>query len=215
MATALAQEAAASGAIDPRTLYWLAHIYSRLSHKTIARLARIAPDSSGLHKLYARTFDENGRRAEAEGEYEKALGADSQDASTFVEYANFRVKNQEFPQAIGLLERALQLTPYDFNVHLLLAQAYVHNSQPDSAIPYFREVLKASPENVKLRIDLAECLYSLDQAPEAVKVLEASPADPDGRIAYVLAKYYARQGEKEKAFAAMEVFRQRQRQIAK
>ena len=215
MATKLAQEAAASGANDPRTLYWLAQIYSRLTQKTTARLARIAPDSSGLHKLYARTFDENGRRAEAESEYEKAVGADYQDASTFVEYANFRVKNQEFPQAIGLLERALQLTPYDFNVHLLLAQAHIHNSQPDSAVPYFREVLKANPENIQLRIDLAECLYSLDQALEAVKVLEEAPVDPDGRIAYVLAKYYARQGEKEKAFAALEVFRQRQKQIAK
>ena len=77
------------------------------------------------------------------------------------------------------------------------------------------EVLKANPENIQLRIDLAECLYSLDQALEAVKVLEEAPVDPDGRIAYVLAKYYARQGEKEKAFAALEVFRQRQKQIAK
>lgn len=214
-ATKLAQQAATAGANDPRTLYWLAQIYRRLAEKTTARLARVAPDSPGLHKLYARAFDDNGRRAEAESEYEKAVGADYQDASTFVEYANFRTKNQQFPQAIGLLEHALQLTPYDFNVHLLLAQAHVHNSQADSAVPYFREVLKATPANVQLRIDLAECLYSLDQVPEAVKVLEAGPADPDGRIAYVLAKYYARQGEKEKAFAAMEVFRRRQKQIAK
>ena len=76
-------------------------------------------------------------------------------------------------------------------------------------------MLKASPENVQLRIDLAESLYNLDRAPEGIKILEAAPADPDGRVAYVLAKYYARQGEKEKALTAMETFRQRQKQRAK
>jgi Tfp pilus assembly protein PilF len=215
IATKLAQQAGASDGRNPRTLYWLVQIYGRLGQKTIARMARIAPDSSGLHKLYARAFEENGHRGAAENEYDKAIAADDQDASTFIECANFRVKNQQFSQAIPLLQRALQLAPYDFNVHLLLAQAYVYNSEPASAVPYFAAVLKASPENVQLRIDLAESLYNLDRAPEGIKILEAAPADPDGRVAYVLAKYYARQGEKEKALTAMETFRQRQKQRAK
>jgi tetratricopeptide (TPR) repeat protein len=213
--TKLVQAAAKVDPDDPRTLYWVAQIYRRLAEKTTARLAQIAPDSSGLHKLYARAFSQSGRPEKVLAEYEKAIAADDQDASTFIEYANFRFKEQEFPQAIRLFQRALLLTPYDFNVHGLLAQAYVHNSEPDLAVPYFSQVLTVSPGNEQLRIDLAECLYTLERTPEAISILETAPADPDGRVAYVLAKYYARQGEKDKALQAMKVFRQRQKEIVK
>jgi tetratricopeptide (TPR) repeat protein len=205
---------ASSEAKDSRTLYWTAAIYQHLAEKATARLAQLSPDSAGLHKLYARAFSQNRRPADAEREYEKAAIADSQDASTFVEFANFRFKQQEFPQAIKLLQRALEITPYDFNLHGLLAQAYVHNNQPALAVPYFSEVLKRDSRNEQLRIDLAECFYVLERTAEAIALLEAAPVDPDGRIAYVLAKYYARQGDTQKAGIAMGVFRQRQKATA-
>ena len=200
---------------DPRTLYWTARIYQRLADRAIVRLSQIAPDSSGLHKLYARSFSQSGRMQDATSEYAKAIAADNNDASTFIEYGNLKFKGQNFPEAIRLFQRALQLTPYDFNVHGLLAQAYVQNEEPALAAPYFRQVLQVTPENSQLRIDLAECLYAVERAPEAISILEAAPADPDGRIAYVLAKYYARQGEKSKAAQALKHFQQRQSAAAK
>jgi len=194
---------------NARSWYWKARIYQRLRQKTVLRLAQLNPDSPGLHKLYARGFIESGRNEDAAREYEKALASDSQDASTFVEYANFRTRAQEFPQAVVLLQKALDLAAADFNVRILLARTLVHSGEPASALPHFAEATRSLPNDEQLRIDFAECLYGLDRIPDAIRILDSAPADPDGRIAYVLARYYSRLGETEKADHAREVFRQR------
>lgn len=208
--TELAKKAGATAKSDPRTWYWLSQIYGRLTQKAMAKLAQLAPNSPGLHKLYARAFSDSGHTVDAEREYETAIAADDQDASTFIEYANLKFKQQEFPRAIELLQSALRLTPYDVNLYGLLAQAYVHNNEPALAAPYFSQVLKTNPANEQTRIDLAECFHNIQRTPEAIALLEAAPTDPDGRVAYVLARYYARQGDKDKAASSMEIFRRKQ-----
>lgn len=198
--------AVATAPSDVRTLYWATRIYTRLMQRAIARIAEVSPDSPDLQKLYARAFDQNGQRAEAASKYEQAIALDDQDASSLIEYANFRSRGQEFEQAITLLKKTLTLTPYDYNVEILLAQAYVHSGDPAPAVPYLADVLAIAPGNNQLRIDLAETLHSSDRTSEAIAVLEAAPSDPDGQISYVLARFYALVGEADKARMAREVF---------
>ena len=197
---------------DVRTLYWATRIYGRLIQRAIAKVAEVSPDSPDLQKLYARAFDENGQRAEAARRYEQAIALDDHDASSLIEYANFRSEAQEFEQAIALLKKALTLTPYDYNVEILLAQAYVHKGEPAPAVPYLADVLRIAPGNSQLRIDLAESLHSASRTSEAIAVLESAPDDPDGRVSYVLARFYALEGEADKARVAREAFLSKQRQ---
>jgi tetratricopeptide (TPR) repeat protein len=197
---------------NARTLYWTIQIYTRLIQLTAAKLAVRFPHSAGLHKLYARAYEKKGQRSQAEQEYEKAVALDGQDASTFIEYANFRSRGQEFELAIGLLKKAFTLTPDDSNLEILLGYAFVRHDEPAQAVPYLAHALKAEPRDEQLRLDLAQSLHTLDRIDEAVAILEGAPADPDGRISYMLGTYYALHGEKEKALQAMRIFQKRRQQ---
>jgi Flp pilus assembly protein TadD len=53
----------------------------------------------------------------------------------------------------------------------------------------------------------------VDRTSEAVKILEAAPADPDGRVHYLLGRTYQQQGKSDKARNAMDEFRKRRKTI--
>jgi tetratricopeptide (TPR) repeat protein len=197
-----------------RDLYWTAQTYTALIQSASAKLAALSPDSPQLRRLYARAYAREGQREEAAQEYEKAIASDDQDASALIEYANFRSIAQEFPQAIDLLRKALALTPEDDKLRLLLGEAYVHNNEPALAIPYLYRSLKANPGGEQQRLELAQVLHTVDRVSEAIAILEAAPSDPDGRISYVLSRYYALQGRKDKAKQAMDIFKKHKQNSA-
>ena len=67
--------------------------------------------------------------------------------------------------------------------------------------------LRANPHETQTRLYLAQSLIRLKRSAEAVRILEAAPDDPDGRIHYLLGRTYQQQGESEKARKAMDEFR--------
>ena len=82
-----------------------------------------------------------------------------------------------------------------------------------TAIPYLQNSIKANPDNEDGRIRLAESLAKLGQIKEAVLTLEAAPNDGDGRIHYVLAGYYRREGKREDMQRALAFFETRQKAL--
>jgi tetratricopeptide (TPR) repeat protein len=197
-----------------RVLYWAGQIYARLMEAAVNRLTELAPESPNLLRLYARGFDQKGQHTEAVDAYEKAIALGDHDPSLFIEYANFCSRGREFAKVIALLSKAIALAPYDGKLRLVLAEAYVQNGQPLQAVPYFRKILATDANNRTARLELAQALHTLDQTHEAIAVLQAAPSDPDGRIAYTLATFYARLGQREKAKLAMQVFQQKKKSSA-
>ena len=196
---------------DARALYWSAQLYRQLAKKATATLAQISPDSPNLLKLYARAYEGAGQRNQAAGAYEQALRLDGQDASTLIEYADFRSRGQEFDKAVPLLEKAVALSPYDTQALTLLGHAYLESGQYEHAVPCFAKVLKADPGNEKVRLQLSDALHALNRLREAIAVLQAAPNDSSGRIAYMLATYYSRVGETQKARQMMRLYEQQRK----
>lgn len=200
-----------SHAHDARTLYWSVQVYRRLARSATATLALLSPDSPGLFRLQARSYEQQGLQDQAAQAYENALSVDAEDASTLIEYANFRSRYQEYEKAVPLLERAVALSPYDLQAEGLLGDAYLQSSQAERAIKCFANILKAQPDNEMVRLQTAQAFHTLDRPRDAIAVLQSAASDPDGRISYMLATFYARLGEVQNARRMMQLFEQRKK----
>lgn len=82
--------------------------------------------------------------------------------------------------------------------------------QPQQALAYLARVVQSNPKDAQSRIYFAEAYEALGRLPDAIKTLEQAGNDEDGRIHYLLGKYYLRQGQKAKADQAFATFQRLQ-----
>lgn len=204
-----AKELIAKQAVTPRAVYWSFQIYKRLAQVAAAKLAEVAPESPWLYLLRAQIAEQNGRDAEAEQEYQRAVAAREADSESHIRFGKFLCKQQRFDAAIERYERAMSFDPENARVPALIGEVHATQGRPEKALPYLETALRSRPNETQTRIYLARSLIQLKRTTEAIAVLEAAPDDPDGRIHYVLGQALQQLGYSEKAREAMNIFRQR------
>jgi predicted Zn-dependent protease len=94
-----------------------------------------------------------------------------------------------------------------------IGEVHACQDRPAPAIPFLESAPGATPRETQTRLYLAQALNRVDRTSEAVKILEAAPADPDGRVHYLLGRTYQQQGKSDKARNAMDEFRKRRKTI--
>ncbi len=196
---------------DQDVAYWSFRLYSLLGQTAYARLAVLSPSSYLVAKMHAEMLEQQGKRPEADREFQHAVELGGSDPEPLIAYGKFKDKVGQFDQAIPLFQRALALDPFNLRVAALLGEAYLMNNQPQAAIAHLDRVVRLNPKDTQSRIYLAQALESLGHLDDAIKILEQATSDEDGRIHYMLGKYYLRKGQKEEAAHAFETFRRRQR----
>lgn len=197
------------GRMDPRTVYWSFQIYKLLTQATARMLTERAPESPWLWLLRAQISEQNGRHAEAEREYQRALALPGTEFESHVRFAKFLCKLQRFDAAIDSYERALSFNPENARVEALIGEVHLTQGRPEKALPHLEKALGSHPQEAQTRIYLAQSLIHMHRTREAVAVLEAAPEDTDGRIHYLLGKTFQQLGQSAKARQAMNIFRQR------
>jgi tetratricopeptide (TPR) repeat protein len=198
---------------DLDTAYWTLSLYMRLAQGSFVELAKQAPDSYLLSEVQAETFELEGRNADADAEYRKAIAASGNDPNPFIDFGRFKCKRNELDDAITVLNGALARAPDNLAANDLMGQALFMKGDYESAIPRLKNAIKVNPGNEDDRIRLAESLGKLGRNNEAVVLLQAAPNDDDGRVHYVLAGYYRREGKKEEMQQALAYFETRQKAI--
>jgi tetratricopeptide (TPR) repeat protein len=188
------------------TTYWIFRIYMRLAQRVLTEFASRSPNSYLFSEMRAESLELQGRDAEAEQEYKKAIASSGSDPIPYIELGRFKCKRNEPEDAIAVLKEALARAPYNVRANDLMGQACYMKGDYAVAIPYLRNALRVGPGSEDTRIRLAESLAQVGQIQEAVTVLEASPYDRDGRIHYVLAGYYRKLGQKEQMERALAIF---------
>jgi len=191
---------------DLETSYWQFSLYVRLAQKVLVEFARRSPNSYLLAEVRGESLELQGRDAEAEEEYRKAIAASGNDPDPFIEYGRFKCRRNELDGAIAVLKEALARAPFNVRANDLMGQACFMKSDYAVAIPYLRSATRANPGNLDARIRLGQSLEKVGEIREAVTVLEAAPSDPDGRVHYVLAGYYRRLGQNEQMARALAFF---------
>jgi tetratricopeptide (TPR) repeat protein len=199
--------------ITPETIYWSVGAYRRLANAAVAKLFAIAPNSAWAGLLRAQSAEQSGDIDGAEKEYERAIAAPGADLESYVRFGQFQAKHARFDRALVLYEKALTFEPGNPRVMGLIGEVHALQDRPAKAIPFLESALGANPRETQTRLYLAQALIRVDRTSEAVKILEAAPADPDGRVHYLLGRTYQQQGKSDKARNAMDEFRKRRKTI--
>jgi tetratricopeptide (TPR) repeat protein len=188
------------------SVFWRFELYGELARAAAARLSDLKPDSYLLAEMNAESLELNGLPEQAEGEYRKATTAAGEDARPAVAYGRFECKLGNFSEALPILQEALRRDPNNVEAHSLAAEALLRTDRQADAIADLRAVVHARPADVMARIDLANSLAKTGALSDAAKLLEAAPADPDGRAHYVLARLYRQLGRTEDMKRALAYF---------
>jgi len=196
---------------DEVVMFWSFRLYSAMAESAYAKLVARSPNSALAALLRADSLEGEGKRPEAAREYQRAIQLSDSDPEPLISYGKFEDKVGQYGEAIGLFQRALALDPSNLRTAALLGEAYVMNNQPEQAASQLDRVVRSSPEDNRSRIYFAEATDSLGHVEDAIKILEQADSDEDGRIHYMLGKYYLRKGEKAKADQAFATFQRLQR----
>ena len=200
---------------DPKAVYWAFRTFARLADAATVKLAQIAPASPLLVKLRAQSLEQQARYDEAEAEFRRAIALAPSTADPLIEFAKYKCRLSQFDEAIPALRQALSLDPYNMRIKAQLGEIFMMKDEPEAAIPYLRDSVKANPRDRRSRMYLARALAGGEHVDEAVALLEAAPADPDGRVHYLLGRLYSQRGDKEKAARAFAIFRERKAAAAR
>ena len=122
---------------DPRTAYWAARLYTRLSQKALVRLMSLAPNSHLLAMMRAQTLEQQGNDQQAEAEYRIALTLAQHAPDPLIEYARMKCKQNLFQDALPFLEKALKLDPYNVRANALLGEVHHLGRQTAGSYPLF------------------------------------------------------------------------------
>ncbi len=202
--------ALAHSAEQPELAYLGSKVYLQLTEQAYAKLKALAPRSPWLARLRAQAFEREGEIEKADAEYRRAIEWAESGTEALVSYAKFQCRVGRFADAMPVLRQVLAKTPNHPQASALLGEVYLSTGRSESAEPHLRRVLELNPSDAHSRANLANSLDQQQRLDEAIAVLEAAPADPDGSLHYLLGAYYRRMGDREKALEALRVYEQRQ-----
>jgi tetratricopeptide (TPR) repeat protein len=170
--------------------------------------------ASYYHFSLARGLEETGNFLSAVDEYRKAVQADPQSASLYVELSNAYLRHRQFGKAIQEAENAIRVNPNSLEAHRLLGSIYYNliRSEDPNRSPTSSEYLKKAIQEYETICNLdtddtnsfvvLSLLYRYDgQAEKAVqtakKLLDKAPTSETGLAN--LAQIYSEQGKTEEA----------------
>ena len=145
---------------------------------------------------------EQGKSADAEAGYRKALSLNSRHTSALVNLGSLLAGRGEVDEAVSLLEEAIRLLPGNPKAHLGLGSALGMKGDWDRAAEHLRRTIELAPQDVSAYRLLGGVLESAGKLREAEEVLRtALPmlTTRDGATLAALIRVLMRQGKDEEA----------------
>jgi predicted Zn-dependent protease len=197
---------AASREKTPESRYWLARASSRLAIDAFERLSALPP-SAQSHEWAATQRRNEGRHAEAEEEWRRAIALAPDETGLKVELAATLRARQDLAGAQSLLEEVLRREPDFAEAYYLLGDVLLARQQPEAAIAPLERAARGAPDLLEARAALGRAYALVGRPGDAVPHLEAALAtDTDGSLRLQLARAYQGVGEAEKARSAMAAY---------
>ena len=186
--------------------YYVDREYDRaLNEFAIAR--RGLPNDAGVFRAMAAIQRRQGKWAESNASYEKAVLLDPKDPILLENMAMNYLAQRDFPRATKLFDRALQAAPDTFTIRELRARVEFY---ANGDLRPMQQLLTILPEDVDPNGTITLARYNLKmyerKFDELVGILERSPADKSrGETSaplfrsFLLATVYAKKKEEAKA----------------
>ena len=196
---------------DPDVLYYLALVSGDLARTTFEALYALAPESARVHQLMAQSLEAQGKRAEAEAEYEAALKAEPTLVDALLGLGKLKRIRVACDEAIALYEKAEAIRPTPEGA-FGLGTCLGANRDDERAIEHFRKALARDGQMAVAWVGLGTSLTRVDQTAEAIVALQKAIAIEPGmsEAYYALGQAYRKAGEDERSRGAFEKARELQ-----
>ncbi|MGC8722646.1 MAG: tetratricopeptide repeat protein [Acidobacteriota bacterium] len=110
---------------------------------------------------------QNGRRSEADEDFERALAADPERPEVLNNLGILRLEEKRYAEAEALFRKALAVDPEYARAHLNLAGALWGQKKQAEAVAEARKAAELDPSDVHAHLSLASFYLALGQRPEA------------------------------------------------
>ncbi len=117
------------------------------------------------------------RTADAQKVLDAALGKNPKDLDALLQRAEIFLALRKYGQADTDLNEVLRLRPNSAEAHYIRAQLYRAQEQSLTYRQELSEALRLNPYFLRIRLELAQNLTENKQAPAALEILDATPAD--------------------------------------
>jgi Flp pilus assembly protein TadD len=131
-------------------------------------LKNTAKPRAELYIAMARVYEQGGKTAEAEQQYELALSEKHTDLTALLGYAQLEERAGKPNEAIQLYERAVKAHPQEASIHNNLGLCYARQNRPDDAVASMSRAIQLVPKNTLYRNNIAVVLVDQGKLPEAL-----------------------------------------------
>ncbi len=138
--------------------------------------AAMGPTQASFYNNLGLVLEADGKLAEAEAEYRRALALVPDDPRARNNLGGVLLKQGHVPEARDILERLNRERPDYVPVLFNLAKLYREAGRFAEAEPLYRSILQGEPGNVMAKIDLGHTLVRLNQLDEAETLFRSALA---------------------------------------
>jgi Flp pilus assembly protein TadD len=141
-----------------------------------------------VHVAAARMLENNGKAAEAQAQYQKALQTAPNDLNALIGLARLHDRQGNGQQAIEMYQKAIAANPQSSLAYNDLGLCYARQQQHQAALQALNKAVELQPTSTKYRNNLAAVLVDLGQTDEALNHLTAgnAPAVAHYNLGYLL-----------------------------
>jgi tetratricopeptide (TPR) repeat protein len=197
-------------------LFWSILAHQRLALLALAYAGEVEPNSVRLHELLAESYRDRERYAEAEAEYQIALGINPDEFAALVGAATNYLQELKIDLAREMIQKALVQRPSDAEANYIMGEVLISEHKSSEAESYLRAALSAKADLVPhIHALLGQVYASQGDTKRAIDEYKLGlSSDDDGSVHFQLGRLYQRMGEKElaaNAFAESKTLNQRKR----
>ncbi|NDV62136.1 tetratricopeptide repeat protein [Puniceicoccales bacterium CK1056] len=181
----------------------------------LASAVRSAADpstvSAALNYTLANLYLQNGRYAEASGQYQEAIRKFPNFRRAYKNLGLALIQNGSYGEAIKALVKSIEMGDGTGETFGLLAFSYLNEGNPAAALEGYRQASLLNPDNREWRIGKAEALMRTERYAEAIAEFKQLIAELPDRFAFYtsIANAYLSLNEAETAGYYLEVLRRR------
>jgi tetratricopeptide (TPR) repeat protein len=140
-------------------------------------LKSTAKASSNVYVAVARMYEQAGKLAEAEKQYQLALNENKNDVAAMLGYARLKEEMDKPEEAIALYQKASKIAPEEPTVFNNLGLCYARRNMKDEAVAALGRAILLQPKNALYRNNIAAVLVENGKMQEAYSHLRAVNSD--------------------------------------
>lgn len=199
------------GGTTPANLFCLATTYQAQAQAAFEHLAGL-PESAEVHELLAEANQQQGRRGEAIGEWQRALALSPRDSRIAGKLAESLWLNRSYEEAFKLLDPLVAANPGTAQWQYLIGDVLFLQKQPELALPHLEAAVRLNPAMLPAHAVLGRTYLQLGEPRKAIPHLEKARAVDEETISFQLGQAYRATGQvqlAEESFARHREFVQR------